>query len=236
MDYFNIVDPVQLLSAPVWWAVLELALVLLGAILLGTGLRCLPSVLAERHCKPRAAPLPPVKPAAVPAPKDTKPAPPPQVVHKPVAEPEAPAAKKEQAVSAHSPEVEKTLDDALGKFFEEEALLNDALLDAVPAAATAPPHPVRTSPPPLVKATEDSEKALAQRMMRSLAGNTKPQRPVEKAVKATAPRASETRPTRTVNDVDATLEAALEHFLEDEAILDDAILDAALEDAHRVSS
>ncbi|CAC9487134.1 conserved hypothetical protein [Leishmania infantum JPCM5] len=238
MEFFQVVDPVTLAPASYAYVALQLALAVACAVLLGVCLHVLPERLV-RCCKtarpkvPREALAKAVTPASKlsVANKPSSSATPSFSAAAPVGT--APKAQaKATAPAASAAVADSTLDDALEAFFDEEILLDEALLDAtapsaLPEEETAPTNRTPgkpTQPPP--KKTGDFSTALAAKMAKGLRIKACP------ASTASLPQAQSKPPER--NDTaEKELEDALDAYMEEEQLLDEAMLDSAVDAAHR---
>ncbi|AYU77926.1 conserved hypothetical protein [Leishmania infantum JPCM5] len=242
MEFFQVVDPVTLAPASYAYVALQLALAVACAVLLGVCLHVLPERLV-RCCKtarpkvPREALAKAVTPASKlsvankPSSSAAASATPSFSAAAPVGT--APKAQaKATAPAASAAVADSTLDDALEAFFDEEILLDEALLDAtapsaLPEEETAPTNRTPgkpTRPPP--KKTGDFSTALAAKMAKGLRIKACP------ASTASLPQAQSKPPER--NDTaEKELEDALDAYMEEEQLLDEAMLDSAVDAAHR---
>jgi hypothetical protein len=226
MDFFRIVDTQALAPSSALRVLVELTVVAVCAVALGVCLRLVPEMLVP-HSKPTRPTTSVVRP----------------VTHTAQAPPAAAATPLRQAatapaVSAAPPVASKadhTLDDVLDSFFEDEDLLEAALLDTT-APVTAPvtvaskPHPstAKAAAPPAPSKGDVFSKELAAKMTKNLQGKTSvappttPQKPA-----APAPQ----KATDAAATADEKLDDALDAYLAEEQLLDEAILDSAVQEA-----
>lgn len=242
MDFLQIVDPQSLAQASVLHVSIELVVVAVSAVMFGVCLRIVPEKLVPRsktkraesnvttsdnHPKSTAAALPHAAPKTV------------TTAHKAV--PAAAPVVKTAAPSATS-KVDNTLDDVLDSFFEDEDLLDEALLDtatpsAEPSTSCKPKSPmektasslaVKTSSP--TKAKDDTfSKELAAKMTKGLQGKTAVSAPG--AFTAESKTHAPPEATDSAAAADQKLDDALDAYLAEQQLLDEAILDSAVQEA-----
>ncbi|CAG9573677.1 conserved hypothetical protein [Leishmania major strain Friedlin] len=242
MEFFQVVDPVTLAPASYAHVALQLALAVACAVLLGVCLHVLPERLVcvsktARAKVPRealanaATPASKLSVANTPSSLAAASATPSFSAAAPVGTAPKPQAKA-AAPAASAAVAESTLHDVLEAFFEEETLLDEALLDAtapsaLPEKETAPANrtPGKPTQPPLKK-TGDFSPGLAAKMTQRLQVEACP------ASTASSPQVASKPPERN-NTAERELEDALDAYMEEEQLLDEAILDSAVAAAHR---
>lgn len=264
MDFLQLVDPTSFAAASAVRVLIELVVAAVFAVALGVGLRVVPEKLVSRAkttradgtsaAKPaRVTTAATITPAAARVPKSasakaapvleasTSAATAPKTAPKaaPAAVPaKKPAASTATATSAAASKADNTLDDVLDSFFEDEDLLDEALLDtaaptteapaapkqepptAKPNSPTAKPAVSTASTAPRAQQKNDAfSKELAAKMTKGLQGKT----PAAPAPKPTTMESAAT--------ADRELDDALDAYLAEEQLLDEAILDSAVQEA-----
>ncbi|KAG5508617.1 hypothetical protein GH5_06870 [Leishmania sp. Ghana 2012 LV757] len=231
MDFLQVVDPVTLMPVFYTHVALELAASVACTVLLGVCLHVLPERLVRRSKAARVkVPREAVAEVATPA---SRPAVPMESPTLALPAPSSSATAPKKTDPAPSPAIaESTLDGALESFFEEESLLDEALLDTVvpsaPPGEEAPPAGstrVKVAQPSTNEAVEFSRE-LAAKMTKGLQCKARP------ATVAPPPEAVSGSPAKN-KTAEKQLEDALDAYMAEEELLNEAMLDSAVAAAHR---
>lgn len=257
MEFFQIVQPGTLAAASAPHVAVELALTVAFAVLLGVCVRVVPERLvpraktASRHDAPRKAATAraeTAKTAAAPAAPAPRPQPAPaSAASKTPAAPAQPAAKAAPSAARLAPvasaAAQRTLDDALDSFFQNEDLLDEALLDATTGApvdiegtaAPTPPPAAKPSAPSSPKRTDDFSKELAAKMTKGLQSKARPAAPgaaPPSPNQRSAPAKAATKAAPASKSTEVELDDVLDAYMAEQQLLDEAMLDSVLQSAH----
>lgn len=213
MDFFHVVSPSTLQYTSAIGVGVQLIVLLLLSVFAGVALQTLPSWWV-RWGKPKGA-----SHSSWPARATTvaKSSPATKVVPQPPcrADPQPPSKTEPQPPN----KADQTLDDVLDAFFDDEDVLDEALIDAAvpPSAAAA------------VKQQDDSEKNRSGNADRALAAR------MTRHLQSTSQASAKGRPEAAgpAPGVTDQLDAVLDAYMKEDELLEEAILDSAVAAARR---